>query len=450
MNNIPVQNQPAQINRLKIDPYHFVYKKISSNDKSKGLNKYDLNLYSYSTAIRAKGNVLLIRGRVEIKRFFKDDRFYISFIFATPDYSKYSNLDEYSFRNLLISVNNKPLDNKKISFRETIYNLKDDNSKELDSLFNYEKSSFKAKPKDNIKICNVIISSDLLGLKFSELNSITVQNTGINKEIWDIKKQKNNVAEYFTEAKNNFAGIDIAEKYQFDFGELDGDILGTKTEYLHTDLEFSNFRNKRITNFAKEKIQSDKNIAWKQKDKFGYKFKNFDDYRLIMDMNQSLSTYGITDIDSDLCNHITKKQISSKIYESIYSTGTQKSEYTFDNPITFDYKLGCIVDSKSFSDVGLFIPYNFKGQLNTIYKYIFDNGGLDKKSDFITVNISQKQEVVERLLDVNDGLIKLEITNSKTLIGEPQYKFNSKDIEEIIKQNDINISIFEQYKDLNE
>ncbi|MBU4693556.1 MHO_1580 family protein [Mycoplasma zalophidermidis] len=435
---------------MKIDPYRFICKKISSNDKSEGLNKYDLNLYSYSTAIRAKGNVLLIRGRVEIKRFFKDDRFYISFIFATPDYSKYSNLFEYSFKNLLISINNKPLDNKKLSFRETIYNLKDEDAKKLDSLFNYDKSSFKAKPKDNIKICNVIISSDLLGLKFSELNSITVQNTGFKKEIWDIKKQKNNVSEYFMDAKNNFAGFDLAEKYQFDFGELDGDILGTKTQYLHTDLEFSNFGIKRIVNFAKEKIQSDENTGWKQKNKSGYTFKNFDDYRLIMNMNQSLSTHGISEIDSDICNHITKKQISSKIYESIYSTGTQRSEYTFGNPTTFDYKSGLIVDSKSFSDVGLFIPYNFKGQLNTIYKYIFDNGGLDKKSDLITVNISQRQEVVNRLLDVNDGLIKLKISNSKTLSGEPQYEFDSKDIEEIIKQNDINISIFEQYKDLND
>ncbi|MCS4537176.1 hypothetical protein NXS15_03490 [Mycoplasma sp. CSL7475-4] len=384
----------------------------------------------------------MLRGRVEIRRFFNKDRFYIAFTIAVPVMSYKSKNQNVGLDDFEFSVNNKLIDKSKINIREIEYFPGKQGN--IDDFFAFKKSNIDFKP-NAATLYHVVISSDSLGLKFSELNNIVFQTNGNNKEIWDIKKSTNQVKEYRIESKENKANFKVAERYLFEFGELNNDTIDSKTYYIDTNINFN-----KITHQNNEEIGVSKSVIKAEKYWNNSDFSIFDEYKRIWNQYQSLSKNELHSFSGEQWQNLNNLNLHSETISTFYNSNSEQKRYVFDWPTEYSYKTNSIQDGYNFDKKGLFIPYNFKGDLTTTYKYIFDNGGFDNNDNLIKIYINNTQNVKNRILDPFDGMISMDVEQDVLEVSELKYSFSANDIETIIKNNPMNIDFFNKFRINNE
>ncbi|QBF34853.1 hypothetical protein EG856_02940 [Mycoplasmopsis phocirhinis] len=339
-----------------------------------------------------------------------------------------------------LSINNKLIDKTKINIKKTEYSINAENQNNIDDFFMFKKSNVLAKPYRS-DLFHVVISSDVLGLKFSELNNIIFQTNGNKKEIWEIKKFANPVKEYYIEANNNEANFKIAERYLFEFGELNNDVIDFKTYYIDNNVKFN-----KLTFNNNIEIASSKSIINAEKYWNKNTFFIFDEYKRIWNQYQSLSKNELNSFSGEHWQNLSKLNLQSELISSLYNSNNEQKKYVYNWPTEYNYKTGIIQDGYNFDNKGLFVPYNFKGNLKTTYNYIFDNGGSNNNNDLIKIHINNTQHIENRILNPNDGLIRLNIEQEQIKVEKLKYSFNANDIEKIIKNKPNNIDFFNNFQ----
>ncbi|WP_029608667.1 MHO_1580 family protein [Mycoplasma simbae] len=424
-----------------------IAKRVSKLDPTPGLNKFTLNLFDHETMRRAKHGQDLIRGRIELRRIFNEDQFILAITITTPNWSKHRGGLSYNLNNAVITVNNKVLDNNVLKIAKGNYEIGLKGNK-LDSLLDYSLSSFVTKPTDSIDIYNIVIKSQDLGLKFSELNSVIFQDS-YTKDVLEVKKIATTNRKYFLLASDDKAIISIPDKYQFDFGELHNDVLSVSKRYLNTEITFNKLNYLHQNKIASAKIYVEDDRRKLQKAMFPlegfYPYYLNKNYQYSFTKNQSLSKHGIVEISGKhLANVNNKTNIREQIQSSIYSNGIEKSEYIFEEPIEYDFQTNVLVNGEDYSKKGLFVPYNFKGDLNTIYNYQFKNSNAAK--DIFDISINHMQKVANRILDPYDGEVKMKINNTFFENKELKYQMNQDEVDKFLKSSTQDINYFETYK----
>lgn len=404
----------------------------------------------------------LIRGRIEIKRFFNNDQFVISITFATPDWghSRYSDTIRSAQRidpkDLLISVNGKHFEYEKDwKISKDGYTLGErDQFKTIDPLFKYQNTNIEFKPDDvkYFNLYNIIITSKKLNLKFKELKSIVFQQTYPNHEIWEIKKENLDLNEHYLTTVNNKINFNIADYYSFDFGEIDNDLLGSSKSYVDGEIIINDFEHKNKTYLASIKIKDNKTRTFNKTPELEYKnWAPFSVYNDIFTRHQSLSKNGFESFSGELWNNLNNRdKLSREVISNIYTSGQEINKYYWNEPTEFNYSTKQINNSNNFDSRGLFIPYSHMGNLSTHFKYQFDLGGENKPIDFVKLNISHRQKIDKPLLDPSYGKIKLEINDASIEVPNIKYSLDSKEIESFVKLNPLDVRYFERFAKNNE
>ncbi|BAP01291.1 hypothetical protein MCAL160_0958 [Mycoplasmopsis californica HAZ160_1] len=451
MNNPVVENTTAQINKTTIEPYHFITKKISKWSNAIKDQDYKFDIYKFGDYYVNNLGYQILRGRIDVRRFFNNDAFVVAFVIIAPriqdkeKWEKTINKDD-----IIISVNNKIIDNKAVKIQHAEYTL-DYRPDTLDTLFNFQKTSISRKPEGPIDVYSVVLTSQQLGIKFSELNSLIMQSSD-NAEIWEVKKSDNKIFNYRVSAIDDKVKIKIPERYQFDFGELNNDTLSTDKFYINTEISLKKLSHKNLNHLATSK-------SWLEDDVHKYKGANeledeyfwphfwLSNYGTQFLKNSSLPDYGIKNFDGPVWSNLTtKSNINKKIQHNLYSGSEDVVEYYYNAPTRYDYSTKTIIDDSDSDTNGLFIPYSQAGEIKTSYNWFFKNKYNNNDADLIKVQILNKNLIDKPILDFVNGQISLSISDSPIEPKLLRYSLDTKQIETYIKMNPVDPSYFEKFR----
>ncbi|TQC51485.1 hypothetical protein E1I18_02245 [Mycoplasmopsis mucosicanis] len=392
-----------------------------------------------------------IRGKILIRRFFNKDRFYITVIFAAPDDNRNNKLhkDDKPF----LSINNLPVDSKMINTSTRIYDLR--SLLRSESIFDFSKyppfnmSEFSR--ASVYKLVHLNVSSDQLGLKFKDIQSIVFQSSYDYKDssVWELKIRPNEKKEEYVQVNDGSVEIDIPEIYSFSFGERYGSVLKKEKFYLKNKISFEKLAYEPKTKIAEVKIDSENPYRLNKNNHHDIQL-NDDLTRTVMNKNQSLSDYNILEFKGEQWKNLKdRSSIYNKNIEYIYSSGTEKRIFLYEKPTKYDYKHKTIVEGDDYNKKGLMIPYGFKGKLKTSYTYAFDNGGFGKLADYYKVYIQNVEDIKSKKLDPLNGEIKMTI-HCKGILKQPlKYSMKQNDIEALLKEKEVDLDYFLKFK-LNE
>nr|WP_307918020.1 hypothetical protein [Mycoplasmopsis bovis] len=313
------------------------------------------------------------------------------------------------------------------------------------------------------------LTSDYLGLSFEDLENIVVTFPmdswrtahGHNYDFWEVKFDKLQNKNKTINAVNNHAVIKIPEYYRFSFDEFGR--TNEEVKYFNVDVNINPFsQDSKSIKLAEIKSESSKHKEegffikeWKGNPEFKEKAPNqdsFDGVKKIWEANrhflknQSLNDLRIDSIFNSALD-INNFSVDTVTTSSVYNKGTDIKQVNINDYYEFDYKKGQLVNSVSGTNKGLFIPFNFKGNFNTSYRFIWKTKDKGKNS-IHTVQINNSQKVTRPMLDPYSGLVKLKVSDE---VADSQrtysFRFLSSQIKEIIElKENPSTEMFERFR----
>lgn len=451
------QQNYNQENTIKLNADKWLYKRNTVLWKEGESDHYGDLYASYTT----------IRGTVELRRIFNNDQFVIEINYAYPSYK------HVSFSPILL-INNKMINLDKFDISAV-----DTNSLTLKYNLRYTTNKKIWDYNGNITYHNILINSSDLKMDYKDLWAINLQFAN-NKWAQDInavelKKDSTNKYQNTFNIKSNYARLEIPEKYTWFFGDIMYKPKEVeKVSYYTIDAKFNKLarmgRTNKLVSIEGYSDNSQLRTHGSRPDYFGpngpsggtigigHYVETFKPFLNIyeqfylreysLNKPQSTSNYGFSKFSN---NFIPEKSItmSSDKKDSVYLGRDHKDiiDFYYNQYSEYNYETKSIFNSKNVQDKGTFIPYNFKGDFINEYNFYFQNTNEAKPKTF-DITINTEQFINNRLLDENEGLIKLnsedkdqvDITTDKL-----RYIFNEDAIEGFIKNNNMTTDVFEHY-----
>ncbi|MBT1328984.1 hypothetical protein FCL87_02845 [Mycoplasma bovis] len=418
----------------------------------------------FESSLKAHKNMVK-RGAIEIRRIFNSDKFVLRYWRVSP-----TSIDGDEDLSFTLAINNKVVEQTSDNRQNVKYTNKEleKNLGRYDSLM--DTNYFVTRTGDGCAMLQVMtLTSDYLGLSFEDLENIVVTFPmdswrtahGHNYDFWEVKFDKLQNKNKTINAVNNHAVIKIPEYYRFSFDEFGR--TNEEVKYFNVDVNINPFsQDSKSIKLAEIKSESSKHKEegffikeWKGNPEFKEKAPNqdsFDGVKKIWEANrhffknQSLNDLRIDSIFNSALD-INNFSVDTVTTSSVYNKGTDIKQVNINDYYEFDYKKGQLVNSVSGTNKGLFIPFNFKGNFNTSYRFIWKTKDKGKNS-IHTVQINNSQKVTRPMLDPYSGLVKLKVSDE---VADSQrtysFRFLSSQIKEIIElKENPSTEMFERFR----
>lgn len=458
----PNQQLPQEsCHMYKIDDHNF-----SAKNTSKKLSRHNV----LKNGIDSKREIRT--GCISIRRFFNDDNFLISYFSFQPYRKKVFGRCQGFAPNYNISINGKVIS------RDFLDKRKDDNRVHWGHAAKLygENMLFpvanKIKKDLDIKLEYALISSKDLKMSFSDIKDITVTHYYEDGTpfYWRVKREEEKTNPKEINMTASRIGFSIPEFYNFKFSNYEDDVKKEKIDFsVWVDFDNKSDLNQ-ITKTRKVATLEGKTNNSTTKDwtnafyKFDYakgnsenksitdwerdSFKKTEKIGKILFKRQMLDSFGIRAFKSNALPDITSNDLTIKTIDDPTKT-TQPiiKEISLNNFVEYDYEKGKIVNSTSEETPGLFIPYNFKGDLVNSYEFFINyNPKSESKGHKIIINRTRK--IDKPLLDPYEGLVKLNLDEKrKSDYEDYKFIFRPENIKDLIgTKDDKTTELFEGFR----
>nr|WP_041594197.1 hypothetical protein [Mycoplasmopsis fermentans] len=405
----------------------------------------------------------IVNGNIEIKRYFTEDRFAIKIFFIQP-----KNLHKKFFEGFDIEINGKRIDGNIIRSCTKL--------ETMDSSLLNERLSFKkwySKFTEETSAYGLtILSPKIINLPYEKFRILRVyfrSKEKTEKQYWEIKKINDERREYTFNAKDNKVYFKIPQLYEFNFNGYNSHIEKDelKIHYLNSIVKLNEFdRYERKNELATIETEEAKESSLSDHWPYGYTApwhgitweEYYEQFPRLLNLlkisksfyaSQNLTNYGFKNIANELFTKV-KNEIYTKTTTSS-DDSTKWKDYktgTYENFIDYDYDNGYLVNSTKSQKAGLFIPYNYKGNLKTNYVLYFNDKAYSNTSSPIILNINNHQLFKRKILDHVEGTIQLKYEENNDIFdSNSTYEFKGEDIEEYLKLKDFSsIYSLDRYK----